>query len=133
MPPTFPYMGHLRQTASYSWNATDLARSVTFFVADGPVIVRSIKVRVDIAATNASAVTAVVRKVPAGTVLTAGTIIHAGTANLKGTAHSVAQLALTATATDWTLAENDALVFHLTGISTAAQGCVTVGMEAASQ
>lgn len=128
----FPYSGLMLSPAAYAWNPIDLAKTCAFWTARVPTLVRSIKVRVDVAGTNASAVTGVIRKVPAGTALTGGVAIHSGTINLKGAANSVTELTLSATAADLMMADGDSLVFALTGTSTAAQGVATVHMEAAS-
>lgn len=118
-----------RQTASYQWNAVNLALSGVFFVADRAYRVTAIRRRVDVAGTSVSAVTVVVRKVAAAAAVSAGTALHTGTIDLKAAASSVASLTLSSTAADLLLAAGDALALDLTGTPTLAQGVVTVVLQ----
>lgn len=97
-----------------------------FFVADRPVRVKDIRARVQVAGSDAGAVTAQIRKAPSGTAPSGGTVLHTGTINLKGTVDANQVLTLSATATDLELAAGDALALDATGVTTAARGNVTV-------
>jgi hypothetical protein len=99
------------------------------FIAPRAMRVRSITARVEVAGTDASAVTAVVRKVPSGTALTSGTALHSGSINLKGTAATNQSLTLSTTDTDLFLSAGDAVCIDYTGTLTAAVGAVTVAFN----
>jgi hypothetical protein len=116
--------------ATYVYSATSLAVDSAFFVADRSYTVISITLRVDVAGTDAGAVTCQIRKVPSGTAVASGTVLHSGTGNLKGTANTNQTLTLSTTASDLYVPSGTALGFDLTGVSTAAIGCVTVTMVA---
>ena len=112
--------------AQYVYTAQSLAVDCPFYIADRSVTVLSINLRVEIAGTDAGAVTCQIRKVASGTAVASGTVLHSGTGNLKGTAATNQAITLSTTASDLTLPSGTALGFDLTGISTAAVGCVTV-------
>lgn len=113
--------------AETEWLAASVDKC--FFVAPRAMVVQAINARVEVAGTDASAVTAVIRKVPSGTAITSGTALHSGSINLKGTAATNQTLTLSATATTVALAAGDALAIDFTGTLTAATGTVTVGMN----
>ena len=115
--------------AEYVWSATGLAVDSSFFVAIVTFEVVGITARVDVAGTDAGAVTAQIRKAPSGTAVASGTLLHTGTINLKGTANTNQTLTLSATPSDLQLAVGDCIGFDLTGVSTAAVGCVTVRLR----
>jgi hypothetical protein len=108
------------------YNASSV--DMVFFTAPRQMRVESITGFVTVAGTDASAVTAVVRKVPSGTAIASGTALHSGTFNLKGTAVTTQALTLSTTATDLLLAAGDSLAIDFTGVLTSATGAVTVGM-----
>ena len=99
---------------------------MTIFTATRACVVTGITGRVDTAGTDASAVTAQVRKVPTGTALTGGTVLHTGTYNLKGTANANQPLTLSTTDGALRLAAGDSVVIDFTGVLTAAAGCISV-------
>jgi hypothetical protein len=99
---------------------------MTIFTATRACVVTGITGRVDTAGTDASAVTAQVRKVPTGTALTGGTVLHTGTYNLKGTANANQPLTLSTTDGALRLAAGDSIVIDFTGVLTAAAGCISV-------
>lgn len=106
-----------------SWGPTSTASPG--FVASRPYQVKSIIARVEVAGTDAGAVTAVVYMAPSGTALSAGTALHTGTINLKGTAATNQVLTLGTT----TLIPTGAAVgIVYTGVLTSATGGVTIGM-----
>lgn len=113
-------------TAVYNASSVDL----TFFVAPRACRVESVIGRVTVAGTDASAVSAVVRKVPSGTAITSGTALTSDTFNLKGTANTNQTLTLSTTASDLLLAAGDSLAVDFTGTLTFASGSVTVGLTA---
>ena len=115
---------------SYRWDAVDLAVDSMFFVAAGIQTYRvtGIIARVEVAGTDAGAVTAVVKKAASGTAITAGTALHTGTINLKGTVATNQALTLEAAA-NLLIAAGDTIGFDFTGVSTAAVGCLTVMLE----
>ena len=112
--------------ASFPYNAASV--DATFFVAPRSVQVVGITCKPTVAGTDASAVTAVVRKVPDATALASGTALHSGTFNLKGTAVTNQALTLSTTASDLVLAAGDAIAIDFTGTLTSATGVVTVAL-----
>lgn len=96
------------------------------FVADRPYRVKGIRARVEVAGTDAGAVTVAVVKAASGTAVASGTALHSGTANLKGTAATNQTLTLSTTSTDLDIAAGDAIGANFTGVLTAATGVVTV-------
>lgn len=100
----------------------------TFFVADRSYVVKNVSGRVTVAGTDASAVSAVVNKVPNGTAITSGTNLTSDTMDLKGTANTKQDLTLSTTASDLVLAAGDALAIDFTGTLTAATGVITVSL-----
>ncbi len=112
--------------ASTEWLASSVDK--TFYVAPRAMIVQAINARVEVAGTDGSAVTAVIRKVPSGTAITSGTALHSGSINLKGTAATNQALTLSTTATTVALAAGDALAIDFTGTLTSATGVVSVAM-----
>lgn len=114
-------------TASFPYNASSV--DAVLWVAPRQMRVEVVNGRVTVAGTDASAVTAVVRKVPSGTAITSGTALHSGTFNLKGTANTNQALTVSTTASDLLLAAGDSLAVDFTGVLTSATGCITVGMN----
>lgn len=108
---------------SFAWDPN--AADASFFVAPRAYTVKKIDARVEVAGTDAGAVTAVIKKAPSGTDIASGTALHTGTINLKGTADTNQALTLEAAA-NLAIAAGDAIGFDLTGTPTAARGCVTV-------
>lgn len=115
--------------ATYVWNPTSV--STPFYVASRAMIVQAITARVEVAGTDAGAVTAVVNKASSGTAMGAGTTMHSGNINLKGTAATNQPLTLSTTPATLKLAAGDSLSVVLTGVMTAAVGCVTIAMAPA--
>ena len=107
-----------------------LAASVdkAFFIAPRAMRVKRILGRVEVAGTDAGAVTAVIRKVPSGTAITSGTALHSGSFNLKGTAATNQELTLSTTSSDLDLAAGDALAIDFTGTLTSATGTISVAL-----
>lgn len=103
----------------------------TFYTASRPMIVQAILGRVDVAGTDAGAVTAVIRKVASGTALTSGTALHSGSFNLKGTAATNQTLTLSTTASDLLIPAGTSIVVDFTGVLTSAVGSITVHMTPA--
>lgn len=100
-----------------------LAVSGPSFVASRDYILKSLTVAVEVAGTDAGAVTAVVWMAPSGTALASGTALHSGTINLKGTAAT--NQALTLTAVNQRIPAGSRVGIVFTGVLTAATGCVT--------
>jgi hypothetical protein len=119
-------------TATYEYTAASLAVDRAFFIANVSCTVVSIILRVDIAGTDVGAVTCQIRKAPSGTAIASGTLLHSGTGNLKGTAATNQVLTLSTTASDLTIPIGTCVGFDLTGVSTAAVGCVTVAFQGAA-
>lgn len=117
-------------TTSYVWNAVNLALSTCFFNAMMPCQVVNLGWRVDVAGLNIGSVSAVLRKVASGQAISSGVILHSGVIDLKSGASGSGILMLSATPSDLILAVGDSLGFHLTGLPTAAQGCVTALLQA---
>ena len=116
-------------TASFTWSPT--STDAPFFTATRPLVVQAITATVEVAGTDAGAVTAVIRKAPSGTALASGTALHSGSINLKGTAATNQALTLSTTSGVVNLAAGDRLAFDLTGVMTSAVGSVTVHMTVA--
>jgi hypothetical protein len=116
-------------TKSVAWTATSVDSII--FVAPRAMVVQSIVARVETAGTDASAVTAVIRKAASGTALTAGTALHSSSVNLKGTAATNQALTLSTTASTLALAAGDAVGIDFTGTLTSAVGVVTIGLTPA--
>jgi hypothetical protein len=112
--------------ASSEWTASSVDK--VFYVAPRAMVVQTINGRVEVAGTDGSAVTAVIRKCPSGTAAASGTALHSGSINLKGTAATNQALTLSTTASTLALAAGDALAIDFTGTLTSATGVVTVGM-----
>jgi hypothetical protein len=104
------------------------ASSVDKTVAIMPrrMIVQGIVGRVTVAGTDASAVTAVVRKVSSGTAIASGTALHSGSFNLKGTADTNQTLTLSTTASDLIVEAGQAIAIDFTGTLTSATGIIAV-------
>jgi hypothetical protein len=122
-----------------AWRATEINGMVfidmpwTATSADGarwvaPRAMRAILMaaRVDVAGTDASAVSAVVKKAASGTAMASGTAIHSGSINLKGTANTNQSLAIAPA--DAAIPAGTALGLDFTGTLTSATGCVTVAL-----
>jgi hypothetical protein len=112
--------------ASTEWTASSVGK--VFFVAPRKMVVQVATARVEVAGTDGSAVTAVIKKVASGTALASGTTIHSGTINLKGTAATNQSLTLSSTTSTVTLNAGDALAIAFTGTLTSATGVASVGM-----
>ncbi len=84
------------------------------------VRVRSIVVRIEVAGTHGSAVTAAFKKCKSGTNIAGGTALHTGTANLKGTAATNQTLTLSTAngGADVVLAPGDSIAIDVTGTLT---------------
>lgn len=96
------------------------------FVADRSYVVKGIRARVEVAGTDAGAVTAAVKKAASGTAIASGTALHSGTINLKGTAATNQALTLSTTDGVLDIAAGDAIGIDFTGTLTAATGAVTI-------
>lgn len=96
------------------------------FVATRAYTVKGITARVEVAGTDAGAVTAAVKKAASGTAIASGTALHSGTIDLKGTAATNQALTLSTTKSDLAIATGDAIGIDFTGTLTAATGVVTV-------
>ncbi len=108
----------------YNASSVDLVA----FVATRSYIVKAITWRVEVAGTDGSAVTAVVKKAASGTAIASGTALHSSTANLKGTAATNQALTLSTTATDLQIPAGTAIGIDFTGTLTSATGVVTIGL-----
>lgn len=102
--------------------------TTSFFVADRAYRIKTIICRPEVAGIDPGAVSAVIRKVPAGTAAGSGTAVQSGSFNLKGTAAANQSAALSATDSDLNLAQNEALAVTFTGTLTAAVGAITVNL-----
>lgn len=97
-----------------------------FFTGSRAFQIQSIIARPLVAGTDASAVTAEIRKAPSGTAAASGTVVHSGTIDLKGTINTNQTLTLSTTPATILLAAGDSLCLDVTGVTTAARGIVTV-------
>lgn len=113
---------------STEWNANSVDKR--FFTANRPYRVVGLRATVTVAGTSASAVTAIVRKVPSGTAIGSGTSLHnSSSINLKGTADTVQAPAIVTTDATLNLAVGDSLALDFTGTLTDATGVATVDLE----
>ena len=95
------------------------------FIASRPYQIKSVIAAVEVAGTDASAVTAQVWMAPSGTALASGTLLHTGTINLKGTAATNQVMPL---GTTTLLPAGSRIGIVYTGTLTSATGCVTVAL-----
>lgn len=109
------------------WNAASVDKSS--FVADRKYKVKSISSRVTAAGTDASAVTAAIKKAPSATAIASGTALHSGTIDLKGTANTNQAITLSTTTSDLDIAVGDAIGMDFTGTLTAATGVATIVLQ----
>ena len=116
-------------TASTEWIAASVDK--VFYVAQRAMVIQSIIARVEASGTDASAVTAVIKKAPSGTAIASGTALHSSTINLKGTAATNQTLTLSTTDGVIRLAAGDAIGIDFTGTLTSATGTVVIGMNPA--
>jgi hypothetical protein len=107
---------------SIEWLASSVDK--VHFVATRPYKVKSITARVEVAGTDAGAVSAVIKKVASGTAIASGTALHSGSINLKGTAAT--NQVLTVTEADADIPAGTAIGIDFTGTLTAATGAATV-------
>src|ERR1051326_2000002 len=98
----------------------------TMFTASRAYIVKSVILRPDVAGTDAGAVTVAVKQAASGTAIASGTALHSGTGNLKGTISTKQVLTLQTTESDIFIAAGSLIYVYLTGVLTAAVGCVSV-------
>lgn len=103
-----------------SWGPT--STTSPSFVASRDYVLKSIIARVEVAGTDAGAVTAIVYMAPSGTALASGTALHTGTINLKGTAATNQVLSIVA---GTRIPAGSAVGVVYTGTLTAATGGVT--------
>ena len=106
------------------WLAASVDKSI--YVASRRMVVKAISGRVEVAGTDAGAVTLTVRKAASGTAIGSGTALHSGTLNMKGTAATTQDLTLSTTASDLVIEDGNAIVMDFTGVLTAATGVVTI-------
>lgn len=106
------------------WQPTTLSGPSVVMSRD--YILKSLIAAVEVAGTDAGAVTAVVWMAPSGTALASGTALHSGTINLKGTAAT--NQVLVQTAVNQRIPAGYRVGIVLTGVLTAATGCVTAAM-----
>lgn len=114
---------------SNKWNASSIDE--VFFVASRRYVVRGLSARVETAGTDASAVTAVIKKAASGTAIGSGTALHSGSINLKGTAATTQALTKSTTASDLIIEAGDSIGIDYTGTLTAAVGVVTLQLSPA--
>lgn len=112
---------------SYTWDVN--TADTVFFVASRKYRVKDVTSRVEVAGTDAGAVTLAVKKAASGTAIASGTALHSGTANLKGTAATNQALTLSTTSADLDIPAGTCLGVDITGVMTAAKGTVTVTLE----
>jgi hypothetical protein len=106
------------------WTPTAPPNQVAY-VANRPCLVLAAKARVEVAGTDAGAVTGQLVKAPDTTAVSAGTNLTTATFNLKGAAANKQDLTLAA-APATQLAAGDAIGLKLTGVLTLAVGSVTL-------
>ena len=109
---------------SLTWVPTSV--DAPFFVAKRRYIVSDITARVEVAGTDAGAVTLAIKRAPSGTAIASGTVLHTGTVNLKGTAATNQALTLATLADTLDIPAGTSIGADFTGVLTSAVGCVTV-------
>lgn len=114
------------ETTSFEYIATSVDK--VSFVAPRGYRVKSIVGRVEVAGTDAGAVTAVIKKVASGTAIASGTALHSGTFNLKGTAATNQTLTLSTTSSDLDIPAGTAIGVDFTGVLTLATGVFTIAL-----
>jgi len=118
-------------TVSYYWDPNSADDTMWICVSRGWRVV-GITACIEVAGTDAGAVTAAVKKAASGTDIAAGTALHTGTIDLKGTVNTNQALTLSATSSDLDIAVGTRIGIDFTGTLTAARGCVTVALARAS-
>jgi len=113
-----------RVVMKFNLNLNGSLADQPFFIAPFACTVKSIQEIHSVAGNDASAVTAVVKKVSDGAALTAGTALMSDTFNMKGTANTLQTGTMSSTASDLELAENDRLYVDFTGTLTTLAGVV---------
>lgn len=113
-----------RYGAQYNWTPASLDTS--FFTAERDYLIRSCTARVDVAGTDAGAVTAVIKMSPSGTAISGGTAIHSGSIDLKGAAATNQAMTISTTDAGLKLLSGYSLGIDFSGVLTAAVGSVTV-------
>lgn len=103
-----------------------LAIDAGFFVATRSYQIQAISMRPLVAGTDASAVTAVVRKSGSGTAISGGSATHTGTLNLKGTINTVQTVTINSNPANSLVTNGQTLGLNITGTATAARGVVSV-------
>lgn len=106
------------------YNASSVDK--TSFVATRAYRVHGIAGSPTVAGTDASAVTAAIKKASGTTAIASGTALHSSTFNLKGTINTVQTLTLSTTASDLEIAAGDRIGVDFTGTLTSATGTITV-------
>jgi hypothetical protein len=96
------------------------------FVATRAYVVQGITGCPTVAGTDGGAVTATLKKASGTTAISSGTALHSSTMNLKGTANTVQNLTLSTTASDIQIAAGDRIGLDISGVMTAAVGCITI-------
>lgn len=104
---------------------TPVSVSGPSFVASRDYMVESIIARVEVAGTDAGAVTAQIWMAPSGTALASGTALHSGTINLKGTAVTNQVMTITP---GTRIPAGSAVGIIFTGVLTAATGGFTLAL-----
>ena len=99
------------------------------YIAPRQMRVVSIVARVEVAGTDAGAVTGAVRKAASGTAIASGTALHSSTWNLKGTAATNQTLTLSTTSADLDIPAGTSIGLDFTGVLTTATGVVTIGLR----
>jgi hypothetical protein len=113
-------------TASTEVIATSVSK--VFYVAPRPMLVMTATLRVEVAGTNGSAVTAMLVKVPSGTAVASGTDLLTAAFDLKGTAATNQTGVLVASSPTLALNRGDSLGIVFTGTLTSASAVLTVAL-----
>lgn len=118
--------GYKGEVAIYSMNANGSLADQAFFVANQNLTITGVSVIWSAAGTNGSAVTIDVKKDTGTTAPAGGTTVLAAALSVKTTANTVANPALSATASVLSMAAGDRLSVDFTGTLTALAGVVVV-------
>jgi hypothetical protein len=97
------------------------------FIVPRKMVVKSIAGRVNVAGTDAAAVSATIRKVNNTQAITGGTALHTGSFDLKGTANNIQNLTISPHPAR-EINVGQAIAVDFTGVLTAAEGVITIGL-----
>jgi hypothetical protein len=117
------------EVITFNYDILGLKTDNVIFIASHPMEVTEIKCMPTVAGTDASAVTAEIKKASGTTATGSGTAVATATFNLKSTIYTVQTATLSATKSVRELASGDRLGIDFTGTLTSAEGFIQVRLK----